>query len=302
MSSFKDLLPESLRAQVRQHPAWRRYSSRREAVKLATSSKRLDLCAAQMAHLLHTSGVRGLRGRTCLELGSGQVIGYALICHLLGAERIMATDITPLAAPFALGYALHDSTAYIVRDVLSPFEDHHQIRHRLDRLLAITEWTFESLLEIGIEYRAPCDLALSPLGMPIDFAYSFSVLEHVGLADVENLLRNVAEDLTPGGAMAHAIHLEDHKDSARDPFAFLGESTFSSAEEAERGNRLRKSKWLEILSRIEDVESRLFYEWSRPDAPLPACISMDLAYVDEPDLRVSHVGVISRKRLSVHVS
>jgi SAM-dependent methyltransferase len=296
MRSPKDLLPPALRDAVRRHPAWRRYVSRREAETLAFSAKRLDICAAQMAHLLHASGHPGLQGRECLEIGSGRVLGYAVVCHLLGAKRVIATDLAPLAVPSALRTALHASTAYVVRDVLSPFEEHARIRQRLDRLLAVRDWSFGALRDVGIDYRAPLDLTAGPLGLEVDFAYSFSVLEHVPVRDVPAVLRHVARALRAGGAMAHAIHLEDHRDTARDPFAFLGADAWSEAEESERGNRLRRSRWQALFSDLDALDTRFVYEWSRPDAPLPPRIAGAVAYRDEPDLRVSHLGAYSVRR------
>ena len=289
------LLPSRVSAWLRERPRWKAYARQREANALASSAKRLDLCAAQMAHLLHTSGHTGLQGNTCIEIGSGRILGYALTCHLLGAKRIIATDLSPLAAPAALRVALQGSTPYFVRDILSPFEDHHIIRQRLNRLLAVTDWSFQSLLDLGIEYRAPHDFSKAPLGVAADFMYSFSVLEHVVTSEVSPLLNCLAEDLKPGGVMMHAIHLEDHLNTATDPFAFLGSVSFSRNEESERGNRLRRSQWQKIFAQIPGLESRIFYEWQRSDAPLPAHISAAVAFSDERDLRVSHLGVCSKR-------
>jgi hypothetical protein len=283
-------VPAALRAVVRRHPSWRRYASRREAFRLASSAKRLDLCAAQMAHLLHACGSHTLRGMTCLEVGSGRVLSYALACHLLGAERVIAVDIASLAQPAALLPAIQSACDYVVRDVLSPFEEHSRIRQRLAGLRRIRRWTLETLQSLGIEYRAPVDLASAPLETTVDFAYSFSVLEHVLPRDVPAVLRNLSASLRPTGAMAHAIHLEDHRDSAHEPFAFLGERDFSDEDAAQRGNRLRKGEWAAMFAALP-LQTRIVYEWSRPDAPLPASIDSGVRYRDEADLRVSHLGI-----------
>ena len=104
---------------------------------LARSSKRVDICAAQGAHLLHLAGVTSLAGQTCLEVGSGWVLSHALVFHLLGAERVIATDIEAMARFAHLRAALHQATANVIRDVLSPFAPHAGIRERLNRVLKL---------------------------------------------------------------------------------------------------------------------------------------------------------------------
>jgi Methyltransferase domain len=296
MRSLKRLVPEGIRSRVRHAQVWRTRYNRREAKRLAGFSKRLDLCAAQFAHLLHLSGHGLLRGKVCLEVGSGWVLSHALVCHLLGAKRVIASDLEGLARPSYLTGAIQEAVPYIVRDVLSPFEEHQEVRRRLDALLAVDLWTFPKLREFGVEYVAPVDLAKRPIGRPVDFIYSFSTLEHVPLDDVHALLQNLASDLAPGGAMIHCIHLEDHQSIADAPFAFLGEPSYSKSDEIERGNRLRRSGWQATLSGLERLDSRFIYEWSRTDRPLPAQIAAAVRYADEDDLRVSHVGTYSVRR------
>src|SRR3954463_10757133 len=103
---------------------------------LARSSKRLDACAAQIAHLFHLAGRPSLEGKICVELGCGSVMSHALVFHLLGAERVYATDLVPMADFSALAASVRSATASLVRDILSPFSDHEALRARMDRLAA----------------------------------------------------------------------------------------------------------------------------------------------------------------------
>jgi len=86
---------------------------------LARSSKRLDICAAQFAMLFHLSNKGDLTHKVCLEVGSGWVLSHAIICYLLGAKHIFATDISPNAHPATLKTAIHGAIPSAVRDTLA---------------------------------------------------------------------------------------------------------------------------------------------------------------------------------------
>ncbi len=267
-----------------------------QALYMSGHDKRVDLCAAQVAHALHQSGLGGVEGLRCLEIGAGWVLSHALVLHLLGAERVIACDVVAQAKPWALRRALRRSVPSLIRDPLSPFADHGAIRERLDRVLRLRDWSWRSLAELGIHYRAPHDLALAPLGEPVDFVYSNSVLEHVASRDVPRLLRNLVADLQPGGSMLHCIHLEDHQDSRGAPFAFLApQSAFDASEEGRRGKRLRRSGWAAAFDALSGLEWRMAYEWKRSSSLLPDRIDPTVAHEGTEDLRVSHLGVIATR-------
>ncbi len=266
------------------------------ARSLASGSKRLDLCAAQIAELLHLSETRSLEGKVCLELGSGWVLSHALVMYLLGAARVIATDVEPVAQFPAVRRAIRTSSESIVRDVLAPFSSHAAVRARLTNLRSIRTFDRESLQSLGIEYRAPIDLARVQLDWSIDFAYSISVLEHVPVEDLLPLLRNVAGALRPGGFMLHAIHLEDHLDFA-DPFAFLGARSgpFDRDQQTSRGNRLRASQVMQLFDAIPGLSASAIYAWQRTDRALPGSLDPAIHFNDEDDLRTSHLGVLASR-------
>ena len=113
--------------------------------KLAKSGKRMDLVASQMADVLHLMGEAGkypLRDKNCLEIGSGWVLSHSLLFWILGAKRVVATDIDPVAKVFVLKSALSNSIDSMIRDTLAPFEDHHIMRERIDRLKKIEKFDF----------------------------------------------------------------------------------------------------------------------------------------------------------------
>jgi hypothetical protein len=290
------VLPSPIHRRLRSMARVRRLRDRITARSLANGSKRLDLAAAQVAQLLHLSDVPSVEGRVCLELGSGWVLTHALVMHLLGATRIIATDLEAVAHLGVIRRAVHAADEAAVRDILAPFSSHSAVRERLATLRTIRTFDRQALAGLGIDYRAPIDLAVDRINEPIDLVYSFSVLEHVSIESLPLLLANVTADLRPGGVMLHAVHLEDHLDSTR-PFAFLGTRSvpFDADLQASRGNRLRGSELLRTFNDVPDLEASLLYAWQRTDRPLPDSLDPAITFTDEADLRTSHVGILARQ-------
>lgn len=288
-------LPFGLKQRIWQSGAY----TRRTAVRLASTSKRIDICAAQFAHVLHLSKHPPLEGKICLEIGAGWVLTHALVCFLLGARKVIATDIAPCAQPRTLGLAVREAVGSIPRDILAPFSDHSLIRERFERLTSIPRFTFDTLKELGIEYRSPVDFAAEKVNTPVDFIYSYSVLEHVPVEDTPKLLTNLAEALTPGGTMLHCIHLEDHRDIGRRPFEFLSaaETEYTRKLQTERGNRIRSSGWRKLFNALPGTSSAWLYRYVRSDRDPPHGIDPSIVYCDEEDLRTSHIGVYTRRHL-----
>jgi hypothetical protein len=230
---------------------------------------------------------------TCLEIGSGWVLSHALVLHLLGAERVIATVIAPVASPSNLRFAVGRAVDSTVRDVLAPFAPHEDVRERMARLRTIKRWDMRTLEGLGIEYRAPLDLAKSGTGERLDRIFSIGVLSKVPFDDVPALLANVSADLGDRGQMLHAMNLEDPWNLQNDPFGFLGisSSEYGRQEQNRRGNRIRKSGWTELFDQLDSDTWRILYSYSRYDRPLPTSIDESVRYVDEADLRVSHIGV-----------
>ena len=239
------------------------------AEQLAGTSKRLDLCAAEFAHLLHTSGAQSLHNLVCAEIGAGYVLSHSVVMHLLGARRVIAVDVQRIAHPASLSRAR--STSSKVAGVLSRF---------------------------GIEYVAPLDLARDHIGTALDFVYTNAVLEHVPREELPSVLGHVAQDLTPGGRMISMVHLEDHRNLATAPFEFLQESVHSYNREmqTERGNRVRPSEWRRLFQGVPGTDVSVFMQSSRYDRPLPPRIDESIFYTDEEDLRGSHLGILLTKK------
>ncbi len=290
---LKKIIPHSVKKSIQSTELY----SRIDSMRLASTSKRLDVCAAQFAHLLHAIKSETLENKVCLEIGSGWVLSHALICYLLGAKKVIATDITPNAHPNNLRQAVNRAVASVVRDVLSPFASHENLRARLDYLRQVKNFDFDTLQSLGISYLAPIDLADSRIGEELDFVFSWSVLEHVPLNRLQLLLQNLNSSLRQGGMQAHCIHLEDHKDIPGNPYAFLSipESSYDESLQSDRGNRMRCSQWVKLFSTLSHTEFRLLYQWTRNDCCLPEKIDPSISHEDEEDLRVTHMGVVSKR-------
>lgn len=293
---LKRLLPDRLRRACRSWSVYDHFQARH----LAATSKRIDLCAAQFAHVLSLADWLPLKDKVCLEVGCGWVLSHALVCYLLGAKKVIATDIVNQAFPQSLNRAVRSAVSSMPQDLLSPFEDHAQLRERFKHLQETKRFDLAKLREFGIEYVAPIDLATTALDEQVDFIYSISVLEHVPCSDVAALLHNLIVTLREGGTMIHCFHLEDHQNIAQKPFAFLSlpADAFSPIVQSDRGNRLRRSEWERLFSSLPGTQTRPLYAWSREDTELPQQIDSSISYVDEADLRVSHLAFCTRKSLS----
>lgn len=292
-SLVSKLLSNKVKQRIRESTVWKQMKARR----LASNAKRIDLCAAQFAHVLHLSKFESLEGKVCLEIGSGWVLTHALVCYLLGAKKVVATDIEPNARPDNLSIALRQSIDSIPRDFLSPFSNYPLVRERYNRLRSIKHFNFDILKSLGVEYLSPVDLAVERIRFPVDFIFSFSVLEHVPADSVSKLIQNLGVTLSQGGAMIHCIHLEDHGDMNKNPFGFLNipESRYTHLIQSIRGNRIRCSEWMRLFANLHDCETRLLYKYTRPESPVPEAIDSSVSYSDVEDLRVSHIGVYTRK-------
>jgi Methyltransferase domain len=291
---LKKYVPATVQGFVSNTKLWNVLAAR----NLALRGKRIDVCAAQVAHNLHLAEISSLAGKTCLEIGAGWLLSHAIIYHLLGAKKVIATDVAPLAQLQFLHLAIQKPLASTTRDILSPFANHAEIRQRLDKLRRLKRFTYKTLKDLGIEYIAPVDLVQQPIQLEVDFIYSNSVLEHIPLKDIPLLVTNLGIMLCDGGIMLHSIHLEDHHDFKNDPFAFLEipDGQFSTKLQQSRGNRVRASQWIKYFSRSELGKPIVLYQWYREDCPLPGQLCHSVTYKDDADIRCSHLGLYIQKK------
>jgi len=292
--SLGRFIPDPIRVLARKNQIYNQFAAKR----LARRARRLDLCASQFAHLLHRIPGLSLENARCLEIGSGWVLTHTLVCYLLGAQTVTATDILPLAQPRYLRDAVRESDGSLVREVLSPYSPYEQVRERLSRIQSMDRFSFPSLGELGISYLAPVDIAREPLPGMFDFIYSFDVLEHVPRQELVVFLTNLSRSLAPAGCMVHAIHTEDHRDSKGDPFAFLSEplESYPDTTSMLRGNRLRRNEWISVFQLIPEMKFTILYEWYRHDREVPDRIDPSFTASDDSDLRIAYLGVMGTRK------
>ena len=106
------LIPSAIKQKIKGSEYYTHRITVKRAVDLASTSKRIDICSAQMAHIFHLSKLSSIEGKICLEIGSGWVLTHALVLYLLGAKKVIATDVVPIAQPQTLHLALRDAIAY----------------------------------------------------------------------------------------------------------------------------------------------------------------------------------------------
>ncbi|MEH1768654.1 methyltransferase domain-containing protein [Nostoc sp.] len=292
----KNLLDERTKSIIRSSDLYQSLHNKMHSSKLAVAGKRLDICANEVAIYLLQSGKGkyALRDKICLEIGSGWLLTHSLVFYLLGAKKVYATDVYPLLQPDNIFKAVCKSVDWSILDSLSTFEDREIIRLRLNKLLSLRNLSVEALKDLGIEYIAPIDLSQQLPGKEkIDFVFSKSVLEHVPVDDVVPLLKNLVSSLSEDGFMFHLIHLLDHRNMDERPFDFFvyQHEAYSRDLQSRWGNRIRRSQWKQIFSNLKHLDSKFVFEWSCKDGELPEKIDSSIQYIDEEDLRISHIGV-----------
>lgn len=289
-------LNEGTKSLIRSSELYQFLFNKLHSNKLAIGSKRLDLCASEIALYLLQSG-KGkyvLRDKVCLEIGSGWLLTHSLVFYILGAKKIYATDVEPLLKLENISKAVSSSEIWHILDSLSTFEDREILRLRLKKLFSIKKFSVEVLQDLGIEYIAPIDLSQKMPGQEkVDFIFSKAVLEHVPVDDIAPLLENLVSSLSEDGFMFHLIHLLDHKNFQR-PFDFLTyqHEAYSRDLQTRWGNRVRRSQWKQIFSNLKNLDHKFIIEWSCNYRELPEKIDSSIQYIDEEDLRISHIGVV----------
>ncbi|MEA5627705.1 hypothetical protein [Nostoc sp. UHCC 0251] len=292
-----NLLSKQTKSAIKSSELYQALFNKIHSSKLAVTSKRLDICANEIAIYLLQAG-KGkyvLHDKICLEIGSGWLLTHSLVFYLLGAKKVYATDVYPLLQPENIFKAVCKSVDWSILDSLSTFEDREIIRLRLKKLLSLKNLSVEVLHDLGIEYIAPIDLSHKlPSNEKLDFIFSKSVLEHVPVDDVVPLLENLVSSLSEDGFMFHLIHLLDHKNLNQRPFDFFvyEQETYSRELQSDWGNRIRRSQWKQIFSNLKHLDSKFLFEWSCKDRELPEKIDSSIQYTDEEDLRISHIGVL----------
>jgi hypothetical protein len=261
---------------------------------LARGKKRLDIAAQRLASSLRLAGVLSLKGTKCLELGVGYVLSEPLLFYLLGCKNPYATDYNDIASISATYQAVQNSTSDAVANALSGFELPADFEKRLHNLFGLNRAEFPSFLKQVITYRAPYDGSREEPICQFDLIHSTSVLEHIPLHIVAPLLTNFAGQLASKGVWINSIDLRDHYDFDRAPFAFLADDTDWSEHDADvRGNRLRKTHWLNYFSSLPLTTECVSQLEAQPET-LPTSLIAECSSLSRSELAIAEITLVSR--------
>jgi SAM-dependent methyltransferase len=229
----------------------------------------------------HYDAVRPPAGFHCLELGPGDSLATALVARQHGAARTWLVDTGPYASTDAAMYRrirwLLESRGMSAPPEFETFEE----------MLAATSATY---LTTGVKaLKAIPDAS-------VDLVFSHAVLEHIRLAELDELLRELRRVVRPSGAMTHQIDFKDHLAESLNSLRFP-KTWWESGAVGRSGLYTNRVRVTEMLRRIERVGFRIEgAERQRWEAiPLPrAALREPYRSLPEEDLLVKDVFVVAR--------
>jgi SAM-dependent methyltransferase len=143
---------------------------------------------------LAACGIKTLQGKTVLEIGPGNALLTALFARTLGAEHTWLIDQIDLAQDDWPTFA--SALEYLRDEGLNP-----PAISRSEPLAGQLHYTY---LTGGLDSLRQIPSA------SIDFLFSQAVMEHVRLAEFNDIAREMRRVLRPGGAASHWIDFRDH--------------------------------------------------------------------------------------------
>jgi hypothetical protein len=222
-----------------------------KARHLASTNKRIDAVVNQISRGLSFAGVNSFEGVRCMEFGCGYVPTELAYYWARGAAEIIGIDYNRIAQLQYMPLALRGGNSIVPG--------------------------IEAFSAENIKYLAPFDARHQPLPQ-VDYLRSSSVLEHIPTEDVGVILQNLAGCIAAGGVMIHIIDLRDHLDPVNDPNGFLVDTSYNRQKDVDRrGNRLRKSDWVQIFSALTGFDVAYQAETRRPEYDVPGYSAEDLA-------------------------
>lgn len=227
---------------------------------------------------------------TVLELGPGDSLLSALNMTALGAGKCYLVDVAQ--------FATMETEVY--KNALSYLEE--QQGYTLDQINHNAKTVDEFFQNINMEYLTNGLSSLRSIpDNSVDFIWSHAVLEHVRLAEFNEVMQEFHRILKPGGVSSHVVDLKDHMEESLNNLRF-SEKTWESDLFSKSGfytNRLRHN---EIIKSFQDagfnIHSDKTYAWDKLPVAKP---SLDKSYQEYPDddLLVYEFDVILTKEPAV---
>ena len=249
--TFREILKSALNANGHRKSV----IDKMRAASHASGKKRIDRVAYRIIDDLNKAGISTLAKQRCMEFGAGYVPTEVLVYISLGAVEVIAIDYNPIAQIEILRKALDLAPLGWENNFEREFARHKEFNLELISFSKGTN-NIEKLNKFN--YIAPFDMSKNSFSdNPFNFIHSVSVLEHLPLDCIQDIVSNLCQSLAPGGRMLNTIDLTDHWDADNNPFGFLKWDTNYNEENDydTRGNRLRLSDWIAIFSNVKDCHT-----------------------------------------------
>ncbi len=268
------------------------------ATRDARGKCRIDRAARVFGEYLTASGIGGIEGRRCLEIGTGYVGSSPVVMWLLGASTVTSVDLNRLLVPSALRESVLSVKKAELHDIL---KKHTRSEESLGgRIEEVYAWAGSERGDLPgwFDYLAPFDLLTSEPPHAFDFIYSASTLEHIPRSLVGRFVGKTASISADGGVGLHFIDLKDHFDSEVNPLGFLAlqDGEYSDDAQADsRGNRIRGRQWLDVFS-DSGLTAEIAMSSRAPRSQLPDSLAVPFRGMDAQDLLLTSVVVRAQKK------
>ncbi len=192
------------------------------------------------------------KGFTVLELGPGDSLISALNMTAFGAKKCYMVDIDKFATDELEPY----------KKALSYLEEQKLPLKQVNKDATTLKELFEN---IDMEYLTDGLNSLSTIpDNSVDLIWSHAVLEHVKVADFDQVMREFSRILKPNGVCSHVVDLKDHFEESLNNLRFsdwIWESNFFSRS-GFYTNRLRHNEIIQSFENASfNINSKEVYSW-----------------------------------------
>ncbi len=185
-----------------------RYIQDRHARRLLDADELLDRSLDLLA--IYRDSRRDIRGKDCLEIGTGWCPWLPLLLRVMGAGRIVTLDLNPwLSVYTALGTtrALAERVQRAAESLGITQGEIAEVVGPAANATTLPEW----LAAVRVEYLPETELHEAAFAAEsFDAVFSSNVLEHVAADGLAALHRESARILRPAGVIAHRFNPQDH--------------------------------------------------------------------------------------------
>lgn len=228
----------------------------------------------EMVDTLQEAGV-SVDGRDVLEIGSGWLPTVPIVFAANGARRVVLTDVVRLADPQTWDLARRNVAANAPDlDIPTP---------------------------LPFDYRAPTDLS-DIESASVDLIISRTVLEHIPVEVLPNVLEQCRRVLRDDGAMCHIIDHTDHRAHVDEKLSFLDFLRYSPGQWAFVGrlwdshqNRLRSPDYIEYFENagFDIIKMDVF---THPERAFDVPYAKEFTKYSREDLRTCITKLILKKK------